>query len=544
MGFFGVLPLILGLFSGGQESLDLVDTQAYWQLKSVGVTAASMIEELGGAAAAAEAADAAIPATPATPAVPAIDYDALVSQLGAEAFAEREVAQKQLEAGGEAAMGALEKGVKSDDPEVSVRSRKAIDVIRKPVDEPQMGQHRRDMPRPDGPQAKPLRRLMAIRTIGEMKYKEALPLLSKLTDSKATFEAEYAKRAIAAIEDKAYEPPAVDAKLLEADVAAMPAGILGVMQSHTRPGKFNMREMLGLAAGIGHGMPNPDEMLRQATSEMTYAFEQTGNVRVDAITASFGYSKGVEQDALMLVSVRGQFDLAAIRALAKGEGVIEKIGEVDVLMIHEGEGIRLAMISDTHIVVTIHDRQFNPALAEIYAAFRDGKAGGIEKNEALSELVKTVDRKKDSWAAVVTTKEMRQLPVLAAIGSLTMEMAVAEKGVDVLLKARGEDDEQVAQAGRLAEGAYQGLVMKVNQAFQENMPEMPQRQAIMKALQGVRFKNEPGLVTVTGRLEDPMILMQGLPMMFFIGMRAEVQMDRANVEMQMVPQPPQVMVID
>ena len=184
MGFFGVLPLILGLFSGGQESLDLVDTQAYWQLKSVGVTAASMIEELGGAAAAAEAADAAIPATPATPAVPAIDYDALVSQLGAEAFAEREVAQKQLEAGGEAAMGALEKGVKSDDPEVSVRSRKAIDVIRKPVDEPQMGQHRRDMPRPDGPQAKPLRRLMAIRTIGEMKYKEALPLLSKLTDSK------------------------------------------------------------------------------------------------------------------------------------------------------------------------------------------------------------------------------------------------------------------------------------------------------------------------------------------------------------------------
>src|SRR5437764_8476301 len=52
------------------------------------------------------------------------------------------------------------------------------------------------------PQAAGVRRLMAIRTLGELKKAEALTMLQSLVDSKEPFVADYAKAAIAAIEGK------------------------------------------------------------------------------------------------------------------------------------------------------------------------------------------------------------------------------------------------------------------------------------------------------------------------------------------------------
>jgi hypothetical protein len=53
-----------------------------------------------------------------------------------------------------------------------------------------------------------VRRLMAIRTLGEQKDPNALPALKKLLGSKELFEDEYARRAVAAIEGRNSSPQA------------------------------------------------------------------------------------------------------------------------------------------------------------------------------------------------------------------------------------------------------------------------------------------------------------------------------------------------
>lgn len=535
MFMMSVLPFMALLFgTGGQEALDLVDTQAYWQIKGVEIKAESMMAELAEADAGgqknAEAAK-----------EPAVDYDALVQQLGSEEYTERESAQQKLEAAGNEALAALEKGAGSEDPEISVRSRRAIEVIRRPADQRQFGQVR-----PDGPQVAAVRRLMAIRTIGEMKYKEALPLLAKLTESKTPFEADYARRAIAAIKGELHEGPApVDAKLLAADVAAMPANALGVMQQRMRPGRLNLREQMAMFADMG--MPDPEEMLLKAMREIIYGVEQVGNLRLEAVTAAMCSNGELETDMLGLASLRGQFNLDNIRALAKRENLkIEKINEVDVVWLGDDGEARLALVSDKQLVFIGHDdAQPAPPLVEILAALVGGKPGGIEKNEAMTGLLKTVDQKKRTWAALLLTKEMRGVPVLAAINRATLELDAGPegKGMSGILKARGEDDEQVAQAGRLAEAAWQSAMMQLNMQLNELKAQQPKLAAmIQKATSSVKFKIEPGLVTVTAEMDEfqPMKMM-GVMMGMFMARAVPVQpIERREVMVAPRPLDPQV----
>jgi len=70
----------------------------------------------------------------------------------------------------------------------------------------------------------PVRRLMAIRTLGELKKKGAIATLQPLLKSKTLFEAEYAAAAIAAIEGKKFKRPGLSAKERMKDVYLLPAG--------------------------------------------------------------------------------------------------------------------------------------------------------------------------------------------------------------------------------------------------------------------------------------------------------------------------------
>ena len=74
-----------------------------------------------------------------------------------------------------------------------------------------------------------VRRLMAIRTLGELKDAQALAVLQPLLKSTALFEAEYAQQAIAAIEGKPFARPRTAAKQMAQDPWLLPAdcGIVG-----------------------------------------------------------------------------------------------------------------------------------------------------------------------------------------------------------------------------------------------------------------------------------------------------------------------------
>src|SRR5689334_11686534 len=142
-GGFSVLTLFFALLTGGaNDLLDFASSDAYWKAKNVTVSVEQLLGEIKPPAAA--------------------DVSKLIKTLGSGAYAEREDATKKLLASRTAALPDLEKAAQDPDPEVSNRSRMLAERIRL------------------NSKATDVRRLMAIRTLGERKEASSLPALRGL----------------------------------------------------------------------------------------------------------------------------------------------------------------------------------------------------------------------------------------------------------------------------------------------------------------------------------------------------------------------------
>src|SRR5439155_26161916 len=135
---------------GGSGLLDYVPVEAYWEAKQVVVTPDVLLAEL-------------------KPAAEPGDLGDLIAQLGAADADSREYAAAKVRALGTSALPTLRKEAESDDIEIARRARSLISEINAAV--------------------KPatVRRLMAIRTLGERKERRALELLRPLVESKEPF---------------------------------------------------------------------------------------------------------------------------------------------------------------------------------------------------------------------------------------------------------------------------------------------------------------------------------------------------------------------
>ncbi|MCK4625703.1 MAG: HEAT repeat domain-containing protein, partial [Phycisphaerae bacterium] len=180
MAVTGWMMMLVLLGGGGNDLLDFVSPETYWKAKGVEVTVENLLAELKPAGIA--------------------DASALIKQLGASEYKAREEASRRLTAMGPAVLPELRKAAKSSDPEISARAEKIIHGFSGKTSE------------------RVVRRLMAIRTLGEQKDRRAIPTLRKLLNSKALFEAEYARAAIAAIEGKPFKRPSVPARAMQSDL--------------------------------------------------------------------------------------------------------------------------------------------------------------------------------------------------------------------------------------------------------------------------------------------------------------------------------------
>ncbi|MCL2641400.1 MAG: hypothetical protein FWD53_11175, partial [Phycisphaerales bacterium] len=175
------------------------------------------------------------------------------------------------------------------------------------------------------------RRLMAIRTLGEVKVAAAVPTLKLLVEAKEPFVAEYAKRAIAQIEGK---PVAVAAKKSIADdLALLPkdVGIVGqfrgmsgvtvaleqlvpVIRAQIEEHEY-MRSMVG-------ELPDDKKFTSLLTGKVVEWVETVGNVRVDGMTLAVAEDVGNQSGWAMMI-FRGKGDRAAFVAALKKTGRVE-----------------------------------------------------------------------------------------------------------------------------------------------------------------------------------------------------------------------------
>ncbi len=481
-GMILLIVMVLG-FTGGQDSLDAMPTETYWQHKAVVITVENMVAELGGEVAAPE------PET--DQAKEAAHIAALIEKLGADAYADREAAQKELEEIGPPAMAALEKATESEDPEVAVRAGRVVDGLRRQAAAAAgvPGQRRR---RPDGPQAKAIRRLMAIRTIGERKFEAAMPTLRKLTDSKTPFEAEYAARAIAVIEGKEFKIEQPEMAAREKDLAALPQNMMAVGQISFRPGEGLARLMDGLTPPP----VNPEawfSIRSMMVESVIGSLEFWGNVRLNHVTVFVPDDVGDNSGYAGFV-LHGKWDMAAVKAAAGNAGGEKR--EVAGVNVWDGPHTIMASLSDSQMMFFTRPEGVNPPVDAIIKAIKAGEPGGIEKNEPMQALLKTVDQKATVWGAMLPNKDMQAVPVLAPVRGLIGQMTFEGQGFEAMLKATGEEGEQVMQSGRLAQSGYQMAMLQGRKEAPAAMGEF------INLLMKAKFEMADGASTVALEADD------------------------------------------
>ncbi len=474
--------MIILLTTGGGDLLDAIRPGDYWRVQGVEATAANMLARL-------HAADAAATAD-------------LVRQLGSAQHGEREAAQGKLEALGAAARPQLQAAAESPDPEVRERAKALLEKLA------------------GHDQAPAIRRLMAIRTLGELKHAPALPVLRGLLNSKVPFEAEYAAWAVAAIEGKPHTPPAATPEQMERDLWLLP-GNCGIVGQLTRPPGPPL-DVVRAAKDLGPlmGERNPEKAAEELVAGIIMLAEQIGNFRLDGLTVGVSDNVG-EESGFVIVVGRGQCDPAALRAAIMKEGVqgAEKIGAVEALRLDRECSAILA--SDERLVLvagpTNRDGRGDAeaAIREFAAALAAGK-GRLAENAAMAGLVKSADRTGPVWAVVNVCEAYRQAPMVDAFKTLTLATKATADRTDFTLRGEGTDAEKVAAAVE----QFNQLMAEGHKEIAGGAEEVPFLKPMADFVGSLKATSDGAAAVATGQLKGAPSSMLAAFVWFLMGMSA------------------------
>jgi len=490
-----------GLTSGGMSNdmLDYMQTKAYWQAEGVAMTAEAMQTEL----------------RPLT----AKQIAALTKDLTSNDEAKRKAAASRLTTAGKGAIAQLEKAAAAaqGDPEKAGVIQQLIGSLY------------------EAPQAGGARRLMAIRTLGELKARSALPALKGLLKSRVLFEADYAAEAIAAIEGKAYTRPMPTAKTLEGDIWRLPAGCgIVVRQTMSGGGPVDLAKIIKNAGQVPGGM-TPEKMLEQATKYLTKGVGITGNIRVEAVTVGVSANVG-NTIGYAAIIVRGKYDAKIISALIRdqGDAKSETIDGIDVL--RPDDEIALILPNNSLLIMCSGSNRGELPVAEMVQAVKTG-VGGLKPTSELGKLIKTIDTTKGMWAAATITDSYKQGgPVFAAFKTMTLVSKPAKDVQAYTLTARGTDAEVVAAAVKEFTGHVETGKAELEQMMQQQAMFAQMMKPMLDFLKTVKTSTDGATAIVTARL-DGSGLMSILPMYLaqFSMMESDEVVNPPDVEDGIIP---------
>lgn len=449
-----LLTFLLG--GGGSDLLDYVPTETYWQLKEVKVTSENLLATLKP--------------------TPQADVAGLIGQLNSADAAVRDAAAAKIRAAGPGAIPALKEETESDVVEVARRAKSLIQEITA------------DM-KPGA-----VRRLMAIRTLGERKERTGLAALRPLLQSQEPFVAEYAARAIAQIEGKPFQAHRASADEMKKDLWLLPANCAAVGQYAPR-GNLAIPFDQALAPMQIH-QEQKTERLKTLTEYVLELTEHVGNMRIDGVT--LGLSGDIsDRNGFLVAIVRGQFDRVAVSELVRQQGT--PAGNVDGFDVFQpdNEGA-VFFVSDNQAVYMAAPAGTALPLKQMAAAARAGK-GGLEKAGPIVELIKKAETDQAVWAVARTTPELRQFVPLVGFDKVMLVGRQEGQTFQFKLEAQGTDDKKVAMSVQEA-----GIYLKdARDYLREIAPVMPPLQPVRRFLDSVDQKVEGTKLTATATFKGP-----------------------------------------
>ena len=513
--FLVVLMSLLGGASGS-HLLDYASTDLYWKSKGVVVSHEAMAAEL----------KAANPQ----------DIGRLIAQLGSPEAPVRESASKQIAQLGPSVIPQLETALNAADPETAASVKTLIAQIN------------------TASKAQAVRKLMAIRTLGELGKPEALPVLQPLAGSREMFVAEYARRSIAQINKDKYSITTATPEQRTADLALLPGGVRAVIStSILTPGQQpksidRMIDDLKLpanfgpfgqpAAGQAPQPPDKNEIKAEITKHILQIAEKVGDVRLDCVT--FGLAGDVGPNAgFMTLIVRGEYDapalVAFLKEMAQGQGFNdlkpENVAGTEVYRPDDNVAFFFPS-NDRFIFIAGANKDMLP-VNELLDAFRTGK-GKLADDAEMAPLLKALDPALPMTGVVKMTPAYKQAPILNAfeVIRLSAKPAAAVNDLPTMdLRIEGDGSDAAAVKDAVTQ-VNNGVQMILNEAKRAPAPFAEMIKPMVQMLETLKCDAAEKQATLTMKVtSDPAVL--AFPFLMFGARHAEV----APPPVAPVPQP-------
>ena len=367
-----------------------------------------------------------------------------------------------------------------------------------------------------GAQNADIRRLMAIRALGELRSKAALPVLGKLTGSKELFVAEYAQRAVAAIGGKTLKGTGVPLARRMKDMNLLPAGTGMVIQYATAPGTGPV-DIPKLIAQMG---PMGESMLQeggsdQITKPLVEVAGMIGNVRVDSVTIGLAGDMGNKKGYVVVVA-RGLYDAkraaAALKKLMTDQNQqrIDKVAGLDVY--RPDDEVALILASNELLVFTAGPQADQLPIEALAKAVKAGK-GTLRDNKELAAIIDAADKSGRIWAAAQMTEVYRKAaPLFEPFHAAALSTKELKDSTQFTLLAQGKDADKVAAAV----AQLHDELAKAGKQMDETTAQMPMLKPMAEFVKSIQVKQSAANVTITAKLTGKGSMgMLMAPMMMF-----------------------------
>lgn len=465
-----LLTLLVLVCGGARDLTGFLSTDAYWKAKGIAISIGQLTRELEP--------------------VKAADVSTPIAELDADDPNTREAATNKILAVGPGALPALVETVKNGSPEASVRAAKLLVQIRAAY--------------------KPayVRRLMAIRTLGEMKDPNAVAVLRPLLDSQEMFEAEYARSAIAMIEGKAHAPPVATEAERAADVFLLPSRLDMVFQAAPSiDGTFTFEKMI---AQLPFEKVHKTKSRQEWIGKLVGILETAGNVRIDAITVGF-YAAPPGVPGNYIVVARGEFDATAICALLRT--ITQKSEIVDGTNVFQIDTDAAVLVSSNRRLVFLgREAGGDLGINTMAAALKKG-AGDLAGNADFQNLFKSIDRTAPVWLVANLTPGLKE--VIGPLGNFDTVTIVASQSKDKdklvadLSLVAVTSDRIRAQQGV---AGFRGMLQNSVADGRREQELRPFIKPIVDFAESVKVDIDGGKMTAKGSLRDiPVLLFSTLP---------------------------------
>ncbi len=354
-----------------------------------------------------------------------------------------------------------------------------------------------------------VRRLMVIRTLGELKSKEAVAALEEIANRKLKpalggsylFDALYARQALAAINGKAIPRPPATAEALASDLWLLPqeCGVVG--QASVKAAQLPDVEKMLAALVADDDKEFKAEVCDGFNQQVLMMAELIGNARLDAMT--FGVSKDLgSRTGFVALVARGAYDRAALGEAIKASGrsseSSEEIDGVPVFRVSEAVCI---LASNDRFVFLIGPGRENIPAADFVKAVKAGK-GTLAENADLTKLIKSLDTTKPSWAAMKVSESYTKAPYFDGLDTITVTADANGNRLSGTLTAIGADANRVKEC----HDAFVADMDKVKDELARSLECRPRYKLmygpILDTLSTIQLKLDGAKITATADVPD------------------------------------------